>query len=449
MYWQSLAAFVALVLPSANALIRFPCAQLVTERTDPLVDPGKVSAHVHQVIGGNSFNITMDINNDIPKLATCTSCKFKENKSNYWTAVLYFKHQNGTFTRVPQMPNHLTGAPNGGMTVYYIQPPRGTKVTAFPKGFRMITGNPMLRSRKAVDTTSPEAYALSFRCWETSGFTDASNGSPPGVGRYDTVNLPNKKCPAGIRANIFFPSCWNGKDLNPPDHSSHMSFFQGRVDNNAGIILMNGNCPSTHPTRMPLLFFETVWDTRSFNSLPWPSDGSQPFVLSMGDPTGYGQHGDYVFGWEGDALQRAMDQCFDTLGLPDSCRTLVQQSDADMNSCTVKSVVNERVEGGAPLATLPGCNPVQNGPSPATMINGCTALSTTGVGGPTATAGPTTTVSVPTSTQTTVVNPQPTAPQGPAVPKYGQCGGNGWTGSTTCADGSTCTKLNDWYSQCV
>ena len=75
----------------------------------------------------------MDINNDISKMATCTSCKFKENKSNYWTAVMYFRHQNGTFTRVPQMPNHLTGSPNGGMTVYYIQPPRGTKVTAFPK----------------------------------------------------------------------------------------------------------------------------------------------------------------------------------------------------------------------------------------------------------------------------------------------------------------------------
>ena len=32
------------------------------------------------------------------------------------------------------MPNHLTGSPNGGMTVYYIQPTnRQKKVTAFPK----------------------------------------------------------------------------------------------------------------------------------------------------------------------------------------------------------------------------------------------------------------------------------------------------------------------------
>lgn len=36
-----------------------------------------------------------------------------------------------------------------------------------------------------------------------------------------------------------------------------------------------------------------------------------------------------------------------------------------------------------------------------------------------------------------------------SVPVFGQCGGVGYTGSTTCDDGSTCTKLNDFYSQCI
>ncbi|KAF8646291.1 hypothetical protein AX16_007277 [Volvariella volvacea WC 439] len=32
---------------------------------------------------------------------------------------------------------------------------------------------------------------------------------------------------------------------------------------------------------------------------------------------------------------------------------------------------------------------------------------------------------------------------------YGQCGGQGWTGPTTCVAGFTCVYQNDWYSQCV
>lgn len=38
---------------------------------------------------------------------------------------------------------------------------------------------------------------------------------------------------------------------------------------------------------------------------------------------------------------------------------------------------------------------------------------------------------------------------GGAVAKYGQCGGKGFTGATTCASGSTCKVQNDWYSQCI
>ncbi|PVG02149.1 hypothetical protein CPB86DRAFT_811650 [Serendipita vermifera] len=36
-----------------------------------------------------------------------------------------------------------------------------------------------------------------------------------------------------------------------------------------------------------------------------------------------------------------------------------------------------------------------------------------------------------------------------AVPQWGQCGGIGWTGSTTCDSPYVCTKLNDWYYQCL
>ncbi|KAK6523582.1 hypothetical protein TWF281_001563 [Arthrobotrys megalospora] len=32
---------------------------------------------------------------------------------------------------------------------------------------------------------------------------------------------------------------------------------------------------------------------------------------------------------------------------------------------------------------------------------------------------------------------------------WGQCGGSGWTGPTTCVSGSTCVYSNEWYSQCL
>ncbi|KAJ3543931.1 hypothetical protein NMY22_g2970 [Coprinellus aureogranulatus] len=369
---------IAALAPLAKALIRFPCSQLVTERFDPLVTPGIVSPHLHQVVGGSAFNLTMDPSLDLPKISSCTTCRFKENKSNYWTAVMYFKHPNGSYIRVPQIPNTGTGSPNGGMTVYYIQPPTGEKVTAFPKGFRMITGDPMRRSRPSIDRTIPESYSLSFRCWESKQVFDPSNMFPPGAGQYDTFELPKKKCPGGIRSNTFFPSCWDGKNIDSASHHDHVAFMQGRVDPNAGIILMNGTCPSSHPVRIPMVFLETVWDTPRFHDM-WPTDGSQPLVLSMGDPTGFGHHGDYMFGWEGDALQRAMDRCTDIYGDPATCQRqggLTLQTDAEMNACKKPVQVDEVTEGTF-LERLPGCNPIQNGPGPATMPPACGAVSTT------------------------------------------------------------------------
>lgn len=38
---------------------------------------------------------------------------------------------------------------------------------------------------------------------------------------------------------------------------------------------------------------------------------------------------------------------------------------------------------------------------------------------------------------------------GGTVPKWGQCGGQGYTGQTVCASGSTCQYSSQWYSQCL
>ncbi len=111
--------FLTLALGAANvdALLRFSCSQLVVERLDPLVNPGSLqSSHLHQVVGGNAFNVTMD--KDIPTTASCTTCTFAEDFSNYWTAVMYFRARNGSFHRVKQTPNVGFEQANSGMVSF-------------------------------------------------------------------------------------------------------------------------------------------------------------------------------------------------------------------------------------------------------------------------------------------------------------------------------------------
>jgi hypothetical protein len=102
-------------------------------------------------------------------------------------------------------------------------------------------------------------------------------------------------------------------------------------------------CPDTHPVRMPQVLFEVVWDTSKFNNkADWPTDGTQPFVWSFGDGTGYGNHADYVFGWKGDALQKLMDDACVV-----SCPTAnaKTQGSAAMNKCVQTAQVKEDVDG--------------------------------------------------------------------------------------------------------
>ncbi len=73
----------------------------------------------------------------------------------------------------------------------------------------------------------------------------------------------------------------------------------------------------------------------------WPSGAPNPFVWSF-EGNSYGTHADYMFGWRGDALQRAMDksECF-----YDGCGSIQKQNMAIANQCQVQEMVGEETDG--------------------------------------------------------------------------------------------------------
>jgi hypothetical protein len=337
----SIAAVAASLLSPATAYIRFSCANhVVEERADPVVSSGKVSAHAHKIVGGNGFGFEMTY--EQARGSQCSSCPIKQDLSNYWTPKLYYQAQDGTFQSVPTVGDNEQDL-NGGMTVYYQQ--RGPAANdgtmkAFPEGFRMLAGD----SSKRNSSGGFEAEAISFACL--------------GSGKDETNELPNYNCPDGLRAQVYFPSCWDGVNRDSADHKSHMAYPASGAYN-------NGPCPASHPVQLISLFFEVLYDTNKFASQWYGS--SHPFVFANGDANGGGFHGDFVNGWEIETLKSIVETCTDDsqFGSIDksACPPIDQFTSDEQNACKLPPQIDEQVAGKLPA--LPGCNPVTHGPEPA------------------------------------------------------------------------------------
>ncbi|GAB1314713.1 hypothetical protein MFIFM68171_04923 [Madurella fahalii] len=322
------------------ASLKMSCSQLVVDRIDPLVEPGATaSSHLHQIVGGNSFNATMDPADDPAERSTCTTCTFADDFSNYWTGVLYFRARNGSYKRVKQLGSLFhEEARDGGTTVYYFPQdvePQNVKIRAFMPGFRMQVNYPTNRTPHKPWHGKPRLIdGITYTCLETVG-TRLSNLS---------YEFPDHPCPYGIMTTLPFPPCWDGVNLDSPDHRSHVAFPPD------GYYHDGTPCPPSHPVNIPQVLLEIRWDTQPFNDPDlWPTDGSQPFVWSFGDRTGYGHHGDYIFGWRGDSLQKTFDRLDCT---PDQICDMPQQTIAEANKCMKEPSVKEDIDGW--LDTMPG-----------------------------------------------------------------------------------------------
>jgi len=257
---------------------------------------------------------------------------------------MFFKNNKGQYKRVPQIGN---GGPqgqlvnNGGLDVYYI--PGNGKTTAFQKGFRMLAGN-----AANTDTKTVSSGNICHRCWTAASENTFIGGAP--CSGSDTVEIPSSKTCKLIRQTIIFPACWNGKDLDSPDHKSHVAYSGSGATG-------GGSCPSSHPVKLPQIMYELMWNVTEFVNQPsiWPTDGSNPYQYSMAIG-GAAAHGDYVFGWKDSTLQKAMDN---KCNLDASCSAagITKQSTAQYNACTKAQQAPETVDGW--LSAMPMGMPAQ------------------------------------------------------------------------------------------
>lgn len=262
-----LAALAApIVAQESSYFVMYSANPVVVERVDPLLSAGKVSNHVHSVIGGNGFAPSMNFAQT--QTANCGTLSVKADKSNYWMPSLYYKSpHNGTFTRAKETNNlriyYKFGTGNNGPDL---------ERSEFPQEFRMITGNALLRSDDG--SMGSAGNQLNWLCHD-------GGNNPKATGFPQFTNCDDM----GLAATIRFPSCWNGEDFNPAQPQAHMAFPINQ-DGMAG-------CEAPfNKKRFPEIMIEYWVDVSPFTGDYGINDS--PFVLSPGDPTGYAFHADFV-----------------------------------------------------------------------------------------------------------------------------------------------------------
>ncbi|CAL9394831.1 hypothetical protein SUDANB95_01326 [Actinosynnema sp. ALI-1.44] len=224
---------------------------------DPIVVPKLPGAsHMHSFFGNRTTNAHSDVNS---LLAGTSNCNPGVDLSSYWVPTLYADNQ-------PVEPT--------GTTFYYlgegVRDDVIARIQPFPLGLRIVAGN--------AKATAPDSSTIARWSCLHAGHVGASK---------DFVN-----CPTGtmLESYLDFPQCWNGRDLDSPDHKSHMAYP------------VNADCPATHPVPVPKL--------RQVLRYPVSGDPAR-FRLSSGP--GFTMHGDFFNAWPEAELARRVRDCINPI----------------------------------------------------------------------------------------------------------------------------------------
>ena len=238
---------------------------------DPIVYPGqKGRSHLHTFFG----NTGVDAESTADSIGTTgnSTCRGGiANRSAYW---------------VPTMIDTRDGTPlvPAGIGVYYKHGAvAGRLVQPIPAGLRMIAGDPGASGPKSE-------FSSRFKCI----------GGPNGQNALYQPTIGNCDAGAELWMEIFFPPCWDGRNLDSPDHKSHMSYHVH--DRTAGY-----HCPASHPVPLPSITFNVVYVVPEKDApLRWRL-ASDAYDTSI--PGGYSAHGDWFNGWKGEVSDAWAKHC--------------------------------------------------------------------------------------------------------------------------------------------
>jgi Domain of unknown function (DUF1996)/Domain of unknown function (DUF4124) len=227
---------------------RIACGYSHMSNDDPIIYPNQQgAAHHHTFFGNTSANFKTNPSTlSTTGNSTCTGGIM--NRSAYWVPTII-----DTATKTPIKPNYVL--------VYYKTDSPG-KVVMPPKGLRMIAGD--------SKSTVPQREGLvRFTCNQD----------------YNTRKQSIPACSQGqtMEELLSFPNCWDGINLDSPDHKSHMAYRNGST------------CPATHPVSIPDITFNVSYTVST-------SGGTANWKLASdnytGGPGGNSFHGDWMNGWD-------------------------------------------------------------------------------------------------------------------------------------------------------